>query len=282
MNVRALAALSLGIGISQVCHAQGLLQFQVSRAQQENWGSSIDAAPGDSIDIRLLISYSGAHTPNGLGSVFYQPAISNWDSSGAHTDTLLPFVNQGGAGTIPLGDVPDAPGAYGRVAPFGWRAPTDGVGPNPYTGFINNVQSVNYLRIAQGGYTDWVGQGGNTEGGAGLNAGQPPEGYIDETPTYPHAFDHDLTNLVVLKLGITLSQDTSVRTLVVSAAEGFAGLAPNIETEVKWYSSPFDQFPGSLRGAATYQGATINIVPSPAPLAVLAAALCIRRRRSRS
>jgi hypothetical protein len=282
MNVRALAALSLGIGISPLCHAQALLQFQVSRALQENWGSSIDAAPGDSIDIRLLISYTGTHTPNGLGSVFYQPAISNWDSSGAHVDTLLPFVDHGGAGTVPLGDVPDAPGVYGRVAPFGWRAPTDGVGPNPYTRFINNVSGVNYLRIAQGGYSDWVGQGGNTEGGAGLNAGQPPEGYIAETPTYPHPFDHDISNLIVLKLGVTLSQDTDVRTLVFSTAEAFAGLAPNIETEVKWYSSSSDQFPGSLHGPATYQGATINIVPAPAPLAVLAAVLCIRRRRARA
>jgi hypothetical protein len=86
-------------------------------------------------------------------------------------------------------------------------------------------------------------------------------------------------DLVVLKLGITLSSDAGARSLSVGAAEGFAGQAPTIETMVKWFSSAGDTIPGSITGAAVYQTASINVVPAPWSLAALGVVALRRRRR---
>lgn len=279
MLASRLAAVSIAICCAQLAQAQGRLEFQVSPAGAENWTSSINATPGQSIDIRVRVSYTGTQSPFGLGSVYFQPAISNWDNAGASTDALLAFVNQGGAGTTPLGDVPDQPGVYGRVAPYGWRAPLNGSSPNPYTGFYNiGGGGLGYLRVAQATCTAWVGQPGNTTGGGGVNVGQPNAAYIDANPGYPHPFNSGVSDLVVLKLGITLSNDAIARSLSVGAAEGFAGQAPTVETMVKWFSSADDTIPGSITGAAVYQTASINIVPTPWSLAAVGA-LALRRRR---
>src|SRR5678815_397176 len=152
-------------GVAQPANAQGRLEWQVSPALQENWSSSINAVPGQSIDLRLRITYTGTGAAFGLGSVFFQPAISNWDTSGAGMDALLPFVATGGR-TTPPGDVPDSPGVYGRISPYGWRFPANG----DYTGFHNTVSGVSYLRIAQATASNWIGEPGIIAG-PGVNAG---------------------------------------------------------------------------------------------------------------
>src|SRR4051812_2783613 len=98
----AVSLLLLAAGAS-TSRAQGLLQFQVSRAQQEQWGTAINAQPGDSVDVRLVISFTGTGSPLGLSDVNLQPTVSNWAS--ALGDTMLPLVN-GGVGsqvTTPVG-----------------------------------------------------------------------------------------------------------------------------------------------------------------------------------
>jgi hypothetical protein len=166
------------------------------------------------------------------------------------------------------------------VAPFGWRPTSNG----PYTLYNNNVSGVNYLRIAQAGTTSWVGGAGNTTGGRGVNAGQAdPFVRNGSSPPYPYQFNSSLTDLVVLKLGITLGPDTDVRSLLVGTAEAFAGVAPTLDTQVKWFSTLDDLLPGSIRGGAQVVNATINVVPSAPGAAVFGCALALygrgRRRR---
>lgn len=282
LSLRPLA-LVLGLAglasISASASAQGRLEWQVSPALQENWSSSINAKPGDAIDLRLRISYTGTENAIALGSVFFQPAISNWDASGPGTDVLLPFRNQGGNGSTPVGYVDDLPGLYGRITHYGWRAPQQAGGaPNPYTPRVHSIGGTTFLRIAQATYTSWIGGTGNTLGGGGMNVGQANEAYLLTRPQYPQ-FQLGTTDLVVLKLGITLSSDTDLRTLLVNTAEAFAGQAPNPNTTVKWYTTPNDNIPGALVGAATYVPATINVIPSPWTLPLMGMALCVRRRR---
>src|SRR5262245_62962068 len=82
MRGRTAVAVAVAAMLTQSAQAQsaGRIQFQVSPALQENWSSSLDVLPGQAVDLRALISYTGVQSPIGLAAVLYQPAISNWDA----------------------------------------------------------------------------------------------------------------------------------------------------------------------------------------------------------
>lgn len=271
-----LGSIMLLAGLAAPALAQGLVEFEVSPALQETWSSSITALPGQQLDVRIKVSHidMGEEPPIGLGSILLQPSFSNWDNTGPSRDTLLPFVNGGGALSSPVGQVPDQPGLYGRITPFGDRTP----GPNPFIGHVNTVGSTTYLRIAQSHITSWIDGPGNTGGGGGVIIGQLPFPIVPSHPDYP-PFNHALSNVVVMKLGITLSADQAARVLQFGAAEGFASQAPNLNTLIKWFANEQEVFLGSIQGTPTYLPATINVIPAPAAAAGLIALLAMRRPR---
>jgi hypothetical protein len=270
----AVAAL---LGAAGSAFGEGLVEFQVSPALQEQWTNSIIALPGQSIDVRVRLTYTGSAAPLGFGSTQFQPTISNWDVSGPSLDVMAPLWNNGigGARTNPPGQVPDAPGLYARIAPFGYSATTTSTF---LKGHLNSHQGVSYLRVAQAHKTSWVGGAGNTTGGGGVYCFQPHLDYATANPEIP-AFNTNITNIVVFKFGITLSADADPRILVVNAAED--GLPSNFNTILKWFATSGEPL-GTIRGDATYVPATIQVVPAPGGLlALLGLSAAARRRRTR-
>src|SRR5262249_6633339 len=146
-----------------------LMEFQVSAPLAENWGSSIDVLPGGTVDIRVRISYTGTESPIGLGSVMWQPTVSNWDNVGTNQDVMTPLFNDGVGGdySTPPGAVDDQPGQYGRIHPF---ARTANPSSSRLMGHVNTNAGITYLRIAQAQITNWISGYTSTGGGAGVDS----------------------------------------------------------------------------------------------------------------
>jgi|GEM_PF-4173071 len=274
------AVLVLTVGIAIPSKAATTLQLQVSPALQENWSSSLNAAPGASIDIRLVVSWTGgAQTPLGLASFIAQPTVSNFGPA----DTFTPLVNNGVGSqtTTPAGAVNDVPGGYGRVRPF---AATDAsfTGGENFVGHRNMALGVQYLRIAQRRTTSWFGGSGNTTGGAGVLFRQWSQAGADRQAIPLPAFSSQLTGIVVFKFNIILSAAASQpRTLVADLP--LAGINAQPNPYIAWWATPAEPT-GSIRDLPTIIPAFIN-VPAPGPAASLLAFAVwrgTRRRRDRS
>jgi hypothetical protein len=274
-GIGAVAPLLASAGLVQ---AQGIVQMQVSPSLQEDWHNSIQASPGDSVDVRVTVTYQGTRVPVGFASMIFQPTVSNWLPG---EDVLLPFVN-GGAGSQtsdPIGAVPDAPGQYGRVIPFA-RVAT--LSTNRIMGHVNTDGGVTYLRIAQAHVTNWFGGPGNTTGGSGVNIGQLANGLGRTTADPP--FSPVVTNAVVFKFGVTLSAaSASARTLIVDAPViGFGNHDSLGNPQISWYGGLTETPPGSISGAPSVVSAQIFVtVPSPAGLVAFGFAFAagVGRRR---
>ena len=259
-------------GLSHAALGATSMRVQVSRALQEDWQSSIQASTGDSIDVRVVIGYSGTDSPIGLSFACFQPTVSNWLAS----DTMLPLVNGGLGGqvTVPVGAVQDLPGQYGRVIPYAQVAMTSSTFLRGHTNLVNGT---NYLRIAQAQVTNWIGGLGNTSGGSGGNNLQL--GNIGRTTQDP-PFNPATTNVVVFKFGITLSpSDVSVRTMLADLPIDGIYRGNNGTPHVEWYRS-LTEVTGSLHEPPTITPASIFVnVPAPAALGLVVPGLALARRR---
>jgi MYXO-CTERM domain-containing protein len=265
-------------GLALLARGQANVVMEVSPAGAETWSNTIAANPGQSVDVRVRVGYSGTAQPLGLASMYFQPTISNWRNTGS-VDVFGPLVNggQGSNTSTPIGAVPDASGQYGRIIPFASRA-TNAF--QTLTGFVQAVSSVTYLRVAQQYATDWIGQGLNTDGDRGVPITQLSN--FGRTTSDP-AFSNSLQNVVVFKFKITLSNDPVLRTMLVDApAGGFGNLNTTTGVrEVRWYGA-MNESTGSIVGAANVTTATITEVPSPGVLALAGAGgLAALRRRKR-
>jgi hypothetical protein len=259
------AAIAAVVGLAAIATAQTRLEYQVSLAGQENWFSSIDVTPGTSVDIRARVSYVGAQTALGLGSVIFQPTISNWGV--ADTYYAVPSV----------GMSVDGPGIYGRIAPY---PRSNGNTSQSYVGHVNNVSGTNYLRIALPPITSWFGGTGNTAAGSGVLIGQINRDVVNRPVNHP-PFSGLLSDVVVFKFKVTIGASSPLRTLTVNTPTiGFG----NYESSTglrngNWFAN-YTEPVGSIEAAAFATQAFIHIVPSTGTCTLLiAGALAARRRR---
>jgi hypothetical protein len=197
-------------GLGASAHGQVVLRVLVSRDGGATWSSSVDGYSSPHVDVLVTASYTGASAGIvGFGSANFQPIVSNWDNTGAgtNTDRLSPIGQGGntlgaminaqststgvgspnpylvgtpggaGGGAVPAG--PYAGGSYGRVYPMG-RTFLDGA--NALTGFVHVNPPADqtgrsyapgaYLRIAQANLPDWFNVATNNSGGSGVNCAQ--------------------------------------------------------------------------------------------------------------
>jgi hypothetical protein len=270
--MRFVCTLACVAGLAVSAHAHTEFKYQVSPAGAETWFSSLDVLPGTAVDIRAVVSYRGVQPVLGLGSVAFQPVISNW-TTGPGGDTLAPFINSGSNTSTPSGVVPDGPGAYGRISPWGRTFISTTAA---YRGFVGTPGGVTSLRIGLANFTSWIGEGNNTTGIAGVLTAQLSN--IGRTASDP-AFNPQITDIVVFKFKIELG-DTNLRTLTVDTpTAGFGNLNTTTgQRNGHWFGS-LSEAVGSIREEAIAVPALINVVPTPAAVALLGIALAMPRRR---
>ena len=244
------------------------------------FGSVVNIAPNTgshTVEVVVRMTYIGTANPLGFASAVFQPTVSNFGAS----DVALGYVNGGAGGNVssPLGVISDTPGQYGRISPFGRSAMSSS------TAIFNHIHNAgsggapagSWLRIAQRQVTSWIGGTGNTTGGSGVNVAQLADN--GRTAADP-AFNPSLS-VNVFRFGLVIDSNTGERTLSVDApAAGFGNRNGTTgDREIYWYGSMLEAS-GSIRGTAQVIGASINIVPTPASLALLGlGGLCVARRR---
>lgn len=284
-------------GLALAANAQDVntqLKYQVS-TDGLNWSSSLtNVAPGSSIQVRALLSYIGPGSAAGLGTVTFQPVVSNWTAA----DTLLTTAGTpggmgvgpvGGTRSNPIGTVDDLPGVWGRITPFGSAA----YNTSTYLrGHIGTGTAAGLLRIARADVTNWIGEGAtsgvsasnNWNGGGGVNAGQIA--FASRISTDP-AFNSATQNVVVFKFGFTVSSATADRTLNITTPAAGIGRNTTAGTSygqqyARWFASTGEVSP-SLNGSVSLSDASISIhvVPAPASLALIGLGGLVATRRRR-
>ena len=268
-----IASLVAVAGIAAAANAQSIIDVQVS-LDGVTWSDSVNAVPGQTVETRLVFTYTGGGAALGLGSATVQPTVSNW---GADLG-FLGLVNngQGANNTTPAGVVNDVPGAYGRIRPFGRNSYG---ATNALKGFTQSSGGVDYLRIAQTQTTAFAGAPTNTTGNGGIQIAQLND--IGRTPADP-AFQFGSTGVVGFKFGFSIDGGTTnYRSLDVTIPlAGIGNRAAGIGGQVYYYATQ-SETAGSLRGEVTVDGATVNIIPTPGALALLGLGGIIGGRRRR-
>ncbi|MFA6044442.1 MAG: PEP-CTERM sorting domain-containing protein [Phycisphaerales bacterium] len=281
-------------GLALAANAQDVntqLKYEVS-TDGTNWSSSLNVAPGTSVQVRALLSYIGPGTAAGIGQVIFQPVVSNWTAADSLLTTAGTPGNMGvgpvgGTRSNPIGTVSDQPGVWGRITPFGAAA----YNTSTYLrGHIGTGTAAGLLRIARADVTNWIGEGAtsgalaanNWNGGGGVNIGQIAN--PSRLSTDP-AFDSRSSNVVVFKFGFTVSSATAIRTLgITTPAAGIgrqtAAGATYGQQNARWFAST-TEVSSSLTGAVQTIDAAINVVPAPASLALLGLGGLVATRRRR-
>ena len=275
-----IASIVAAAGIASMASAQ-ITQMDVQTSLDGvNWaGGNRAVNPGTTVQFRYKVSFNAngtTATPTGFAALTFQPTVSNWG-----TDTLNAFATSGN--NTNGGAVTEASGQFGRIIPF---ASTGATTSDPYRGHVQSVSGTQYLRIARTTITNWVGQGltsgtsaaNNFNGAGGLALVQ--KGFSLVTTADP-AFNPAISNVVLAKFSLTLSNDGAARTLVISApTEGMSRNATTGAREASWFSSNTDNF-GSIKAAVSVADASLTVVPAPGALALLGMGglLAARRRR---
>lgn len=281
-------------GFAAAAHAQPavgtMLTYQARVFNAGNdlgWVSNLAANPGDRIEVRALVSYIGTGTVGGLGQCVFQPVVTNWTASDALvTDGPNMQVGPiGGTRSTPIGTVADAPGAYGRITPWGANATTT---TSFLRGHLGTGTAAGMLRIAQAQVTNWIGvgptsgtaQSNNATGGGGVSVAQiaNPARLATDPP-----FNNGSSNLVVFKFSFTLSGSTADRTLNISTPQnGFGRTTQSGQLfhNIRWFANE-SEASASVQTAAIVTDANVRIVPAPGAMALmgLGGLLAARRRR---
>jgi len=281
--------------IYQVAHPDG------------TWSNAVAAMPGDRIEFRVMINYTGTRTDLlGLGNARFQPTFSNFDNTGegSSRDSFEPFTRNGGSAggpnpppwptmVTPEEAQSTAPvmGGYGRVFPFGSTA-MNAASFNVLTDFRHDGGSHgapqgSWARLAGGYCSNWP--------QASLAATPVPTGDLLNIlrgvatsqlaqASAGTAWQGGTQNITVFRGAILLSADNpDVRTIEMGVADGSLLRVGNAESAddsryIAWQQSATDL--GSYRVLDTQVlGANIMIVPAPAGAALLAAGLLVAARR---
>src|SRR5262245_56459046 len=213
---RSIASIISVAGLAAAANAQSttLLSYEVSR-DGLSWDSTVDARPGDTVQVRARVQLAGGGAAGGIASMVFQPVVRNVVGADAIVQQgplpgqVGPF---GGNFTTPSGGVPDAPGVYGRIFPFCGTATTS---TNYIRSHLGTGTAAGMIRIAQAQITNWIGEGptsgtgaiNNVKGGGGVNISQ--------------AFNSTVlvveTDVIVFKFGIELdAAGPSSRALTVT------------------------------------------------------------------
>jgi hypothetical protein len=301
-------------GIASVASAQigtndGRLVFQTWNGSA--WSSSVlDAAPGQTVQFRAVVSYAGNNTSVfALGGITYQPTFSNADNTGAGAtvDTLGSYRNGGNQGSAIAGSMLSAAegndgnalaSGYGRVVFGGTAANT--ASQNTVTNFrhgggaaVAGAPAGSWLRVAGSSVTNWPLAALPTAADAtatnlnninrGVQAGQQAQ--TNPVTGLANTFHvAGFQNVVIFRGAITLSTDTDVRTLVLSSAAGSLQRvgATNNADDNRFMTWQTNNFGSTIQTGVVTTDASIRIIPTPATAALLGLGGLVAARRRRA
>jgi len=270
------------------------------------WSSSVNANPGDRVEWRAVLNIS-APGAAALGSLFYQPVITNADNEGASMDMLGDFRNGGQSGqgnttlaqgllSVAEGNESGPLGSYGRVR-FGFTsrsaANSGGLVGHRHAGTadadISGQSSSNglgYIRVAGSNNTSWYPES-IPNGTVALN-NQILWGVVSDNPSPSSTwFLGGTTDLVLFRQALTLSDSTDARTLAITseAATLFRSGGSAGTNDVRFMRSAATGEGGAtatIRNGVEYVAGFINVVPTPGAVALLGLGGLVAGRRRRA
>lgn len=287
-------------GLAAAAHAQPLATLLKYEARVFNagndtgWGSAIDVNPGTRVEVRALVSYTGTGTVGGLSQIVFQPIVNGWTGgealvTNADTGQTGPATGigpVGGSRSTPIGTVDNLPGVYGRMHPWGANATTTSTF---LRGHVGTGTAAGMLRIAQNHITNWIGAGAtsgstannNFNGGGGISVAQIA---VPSRLSTDPASNLGQTGLVVFKFAFVLSSSTDVRVMSVDTPQaglGRALVSGAYVDNIQWFNTPGSGDADFSRMGAETCAATIQIVPTPATLALMGLGGLVAGRRRR-
>lgn len=298
-------------GCAALVHAQAVepgttrLAFEVWNGS--SWGSSAALMPGDRVEYRVTVSYTGTQNVFGLASGRYQPTFSNVDNDGPIRDANAPFRNGGISGNAVAGSVlSQAEGqsggplaTYGRVGFAAFAMNTANL--NVLTehrhggGFAQaNAPAGSWMRLAGSGVTTWPLASIDASQATGMNLNSISRGvaitqasFVNPTGIPPNTFYTTGTqNLVVFRGALLLGDSVETRIITLSNAEGSLLRAGGVNSadDTRYFDWHTNQFGASLRSGVVVQNAIIGVIPSPSSASLVltaGAVVATPRRRAR-
>jgi len=268
------------------------------------WGSSVDILPGQRVEWRAVVTYTGSAAAVALGQIFYQPVFSNVDNvgAGATLDNLGAWRNGGLSGqgnttlaqgllSVAEGDNSASLADYGRVR-FGFtsRSTTTGssgaLGGIRHSGGSAGAPAGNFIRVAGANNPNWY-PATIPNGTVDLN-NQILWGVVsDNNAATSTWFTTGTQNVAIFRQAFIASSDDSVRTVTLTSESATlrraGGGAGTDDTRfMTWALAGEGGATATVRVGVQYIPATINIVPTPGAAALLGLGGLVAARRRRA
>jgi hypothetical protein len=307
--MKMIVLLSALAGCASVVFAQGSFpalplesEIRLEVWNGSSWGNTVNASPGQQVEYRVVISYTGPRTDLlGLGDSRYQVSFSNADNTGPSRDTLVAFPGDG-TSTFQQNMLTQANGASGSALPAYGRTGFDFFGQieanrNRLRNFRHGGDSPgagapagSWLRVAGEYVTIWPAAQLPTvpseyEGNAVLRGVTSTQRAPVDVFGNPNTrFVGGVENLVVFRHAVTLSSSTDAREMTVSIVDGSllrfnTGSSTDDRRYIQWHENSVGVL-GTYRTSVAIVPATI-VIPTPGVLAVvgMSGLLAVRRRR---
>lgn len=270
-----IASLVAVAGVAAAANA-GVVSYQVSNGGA--FGASTNALPGDTVTVRVRIAYNGTAPVHAFAGVNLQPLLSGNFGAALGQDSIVTNANNyvgassGGFLTTPQGTVNGDAGQYGRINSFGAASVTTSTAPRAFYG---TGTAAGLARIAQGRTTNWIGVGtglNNSNGTGGFNLSQANPSLVPGYPVNPLGNGDDEGGEFVFQFAVRVGDGFNRSINITTAA--FQGL------NITWFANS-QNFNETVTTALTSTAGTINVVPTPASLALLGLGGLVAGRRRR-
>jgi len=297
-------------GVAGIANAQvtqepigATLRYQVA-VNGGAWGSNVSVAPGDRVEWRAVLNFTGTQAAAALGRIYYQPVFSNVDNTGAGAtqDQLGAWRNGGSSGqgntTLAQGLLSAAEGAnsgaladYGRVT-YGFTSRSTTAGSSgALTGIRHNgdngAPAGSYLRIAGSNNTSWY-PASIPNGTVALN-NQILWGVVSDNNTATSTwFATGTQGIVIFRQAFIVSSDGGERTIGLNSEaatlQRAGGSSGTDDTRfMTWAAAGEGGSTATIRSGVAYEGASINVVvPAPGAVALLGLGGLVAGRRRRA
>ncbi len=291
------SALFSSVGLAASAYAQvpmepigATLRYEVALpGGSGGWGSSVTINPGDRVEWRAVVSFTGTQPAVALGRIYYQPVLSNADNTGSADQqdrlgdwrprTTIP--PNGDILTQEEGQSTNTLWSYGRVT-FGFTSrSTNPGGSGALTGIrhsagSNGAPPGEHIRIAGSFNTNWYPP--SIPNGTVPFNNQILWGVVSDNNTPSSTFFYPGTqNLTILRQAFIASTDfpqTDQRTVTIfseaATLQRAGGSAGTDDTRfMTWAIQGEGGSNATARVGVEYTPATVIIVPSPSGVTIL-------------